>query len=114
MSVCLKINTNIKLLGLVMQVLHPCFDTVHRYLQPKDRQRTSMVSETLLRRWERRGKCQEPSSTLGKLLQTNHHFTATDAPELKLPAISADPIKKISFIQVEIKADFFYFYFLNK
>ena len=83
-----------------MQVFHSCFDTVHRYLQPKDRQRMFTLLQTPLSR-------QEVSTNLGRLLETNLCFTTTDSLELKLATISADLIKKISFTQVEIKADIF-------
>lgn len=54
---------------------------------------------------------QELSTNLGRLLETNLCFTTTDSLELKLATISADLIKKkISFTQVEIKADYFFFY----
>lgn len=52
MSICLKINTHIKLLGLVVQVFHSSFDTVHRYLQPKGVQRMTTRLQTLLSRLE--------------------------------------------------------------
>lgn len=66
MSICLKINTNIKLLGFVMQVFHSCFHTVHRYLQPKDIQRMFTLLQTPLSR-------QELSTNLGRLLETVFH-----------------------------------------
>lgn len=80
MSICLKINTHIKLLGLVVQVFHSCFDTVHRYLQPKGVQRMTRL-QTLLSRLEL-------STSLEGLLQTNPWFMATEAPQLKCSTIS--------------------------
>lgn len=87
MSICLKINTHIKLLGLVVQVFHSCFDTVHRYLQPKGGQRMTTRLQTVLSRLEL-------STNLEGLLETNPCFMATEATELKCSTISADPIKK--------------------
>lgn len=52
MSICLKINTHIKLLGLVVQVFHSCFDTVHRDLQAKGVQRMTARLQTVFSRLE--------------------------------------------------------------
>lgn len=35
MTICFKVDSNVKFLGLMMQVLHSCFGTVGRHLENK-------------------------------------------------------------------------------
>lgn len=93
MSVCLKINTNIKLLGLVVQVFHSCFDTVHRYLQPKDTQRMwTVLLQVLLRRGrELQAKWLALSTKLGRLLQTSLCLAAAASPRARIAHYFCSP-----------------------